>query len=155
MNCSQASVLMLEADPADIRGQGAVELASHLAACDACRTLAEEILREHDALAKAMASTRARRPVEDAIARARFEATRRKRRRLWIAAVPAAAAAGVAGMLLARPSDTPLAHAASSAPADTVPPPLVESSNADGVTIMHTDNPNIVVVWLTKSRNPS
>jgi anti-sigma factor RsiW len=154
VNCREATLQMLEAAPADLRGEDGTDLARHLSECVACRAVAEHMLREHDLLAEALGAIRPRASNEDALRRARFETARRKRRRVWLGAAPALAAAGIAALVIAWPSHSPVATASPGA-ADTAPIPLVEWSNADAVTVMHTDNPNIVVVWLTKSRSPS
>jgi anti-sigma factor RsiW len=155
VNCRHAMIQMLEAAPADLRGEGDAGLAQHLSECPRCRSVAERMLREHDLLAEALSVVRPRAPIDQALGRARLEAQRRKRRRIWLSSVPALAAAGLAALLLAWPSHEPSADGTPVAANDATPTPLVESSNADAVTIMHTDNPNIVVIWLTKSRSPS
>lgn len=155
MNCQHAMIQMLEAAPVDLRGEGDADLARHLSECPRCRTVAERMLREHDLLAEALSVVRPHAPVDQALARARLEVARRRHRRIWLGAIPAAAAASLAALLLAWPSNDHFPGASSVAANDTTPIPLVESSNADAVTVMHTDNPNIVVIWLTKSRSPS
>lgn len=153
MNCRDALLRMLETEPADLRGEGDAALATHLAECPSCHATARQMLEEHDLLTETMAAVRPRRPAEEAVPAARREALRRRRRRRLWGAAPALAAAGIAGLLLAWPWEPAVEPAAAAAEPER--PPLVESSTADGVTIMQTENPNIVVVWLTKARTES
>ncbi|MGD2135018.1 MAG: hypothetical protein PVF27_02610, partial [Gemmatimonadales bacterium] len=62
---------------------------------------------------------------------------------------------GIAGLLIAWPSEPAPEGTSVAGAAEEPAPPLVESSTADGVAIIQTENPNIVVVWLTKSRSES
>jgi predicted anti-sigma-YlaC factor YlaD len=91
---------MLEADPSDLAGSGASALTAHLHSCEKCRRMADRILAAQEALDTSIASAQPRIPVNEALGAAARRAEHEHRRRTWRTAVPVAAAAGVAGLLL-------------------------------------------------------
>ena len=67
MNCSAALEAMLDAEPQELEGLGTTTLAMHLASCDRCRRVADQVLEETHLLAAALtrvsSPARARRTV--------------------------------------------------------------------------------------------
>lgn len=133
MDCARARDGLMEADVAELQGHGGTALAEHLRTCAVCRAKADAILATYTALDASLST----------------EPPRRMPRALrWLAvAVPLAAAAALV-LVLGQPPErfgTPPAAAVTPTPPAA---PLVSAPSARDVTIMHTDDPNIVVVWL-------
>jgi hypothetical protein len=154
--CSEIRDLLLEATPAELRGEGEGTLAAHLRSCEACRRRAELLLRADEALEAALGEGGV--PDVEAILelagqpaseRARPAGFRAKVRSLlpaprhWIPLAAAAALAGV--LLLARNGEPPALPPVARAQAQALP--TVEAASAAGVAIVETDNPNITVLW--------
>ncbi|HSW30534.1 MAG TPA: hypothetical protein VLH75_13695 [Longimicrobiales bacterium] len=152
--CPDIRDLLLEATPAELRGEGEGALPAHLRSCEACRRDAALLLRADDALeatlgeggtpdVEAILELAARPSVGEALprrARARTWATVVGRWR-WVGLAAAAAVAGV--LLVAREGGPPpLAPVARSEV-----PPTVEAASTGGVAILETDNPDITVLW--------
>jgi anti-sigma factor RsiW len=143
MNCRTARTLLLTAEPADLAGRGDTDLSQHLRSCAHCRALATEILEAMGELDHALEVEAAGvQPVRQAIRHAQH---RRTRARLLRRLVPLAAAAGLAGLLLVRrgPPAVPIPLRAPAAIHDvsaTAPP-------GHSLAVLHTDDPNIVVIW--------
>lgn len=137
MDCTLARDAMLEAELEELRGSGDTALADHLRACPPCRATAERILAGYAALDASLAAERPR--------------PRLPRSLRWLEiAVPLAAAAALV-LLVAQPRGTspaPTAPSAASAVPAAPAPPLVSAPGAHDVTVMQTDDPNIVVVWI-------
>lgn len=164
--CSEVRELLLEASPAEIRGEGEGALVEHLRECALCRRRAARLLEAEAALDTALGEAGALdvEAVLDRAAQAPVELTWRERAgsaARWVAGahrlasvrrglsgprrwIPVAAAAAVAALLLVTqgPAPVPLP-----AVARAEAPPLVEASSSDGVAILETDNPNITVLW--------
>lgn len=149
MNCIEARDLLLEADLAELRGEGESELARHLRECARCRAMAREIVQQEGALAEALAAVRPRVSTDTAVAEAtaaRVLPLGPRRKRRWAVAIPAAAAAVLAGILLTSNGTpptvvTPIEEAA--APAV----PVVSAASSETFVVFNTENPDIVVVW--------
>ena len=155
--CSDIRKLLLEATPAELRGEGEGALAEHLRECALCRRRAARLLEAEAALDAALGAGGAL-DVEAVLARAAqaaMELTWRERagsavrslasvRRGWI---PLAAAAVVVTLLLVArsPAPPPLPAVARSEAL-----PLVETTSADAVAIIETDNPNITLLWFSE-----
>lgn len=149
MDCTAARHAMLEAEAEELAGRSGSELSRHVAACDACRAAAAEILAAERGLAEWL---RAAGPTDDAssaLARARATAQRRARRRRVAAGASALAAAALAAVVLIPRGRAPLPPlaVAPAAPGFTVTAPPGRD-----VIVMHTSNPKIVVVWYQPSR---
>ena len=141
MNCAECRERLVEADRADLEGIGDSPLAAHLTDCTGCRAIADRLLEEETRLREALDALQPVRSAEEAVRRAARIARRRRRR--WLGLVPAAAAAGIAALLLSRSDGPTVSDFVERAP----PTPIVESSDQN-VVIYQTDNPDIVVVWL-------
>jgi predicted anti-sigma-YlaC factor YlaD len=146
MNCDTARELLLVADPADLDGRTESELSRHLRDCEACRRAADLVLHALAELEVGLASN----PDTSAVATARraiAEARKRRVRSQWVRrAVPLAAAAGLAALLIVRRSPR--------LPPDTVPPrapihdvTVTAPPGGQSLAVLHTADPNIVVVW--------
>lgn len=144
MNCETAREHMLQADLADLRGEGAGELAQHLRACQTCGERARRILEQTTALA----ATLERAAPRTAAATIRRGGAAWKAPRRWAVAVPLALAASVAVMVLVRnrTGQAPVS-AVTLSPAVAAAPLDVQVRPGRAVTVFQTDNPNIVVIW--------
>jgi len=141
MHCSDCRHLLLEADPGELRRIGSSELVAHLRACETCRRAAHHVLDGEQLLRTALLDLQPNGSAAVA-AQAAIRTSRRRRHRL--VAVPLAAAAGLAALLLLRPEPftpgTPQQFAG--------PPPIVEARSGQDVIVYQTANPDVVVVWL-------
>lgn len=91
LNCETARELMLEAEMAELEGQGDTPLARHIAHCDLCRAHARRLLHGHALLDEGLAAIKPR---------------TRSRSRRWARWTPLPlAAAAVVALLLARRPD--------------------------------------------------
>lgn len=153
MRCEEAIELMLEAELEELAGRGDSALAAHVRSCARCAATAERLLAGQRLLAAALDEVQPRVSADEVIAGARLHrkapsplGSRRLGRRGLAAAVPLAAAAALALLLLrddpAAPEPFPIARFAEHAadPVLTVP----AGSNA---AIFKTSNPKITVVW--------
>lgn len=149
-DCASFRALLLEAEPAELRGEGESPLARHVRACSSCARAAALVLGETARL-DALLSEAPPLDVDALLARAGVKSgraaapPRRFLRRLW---VPAAVAAALAALLLwqavgVRTPPTPI-----TAVAERTTLPLVEPIPGQDVAVMQTDDPDITVVWL-------
>ena len=149
MTCETCYKLLLEAEPAEMRGEGDGELAQHLRACPQCDALARQVLEDLDALSDALAAPEPTVAVSDAVARAAVDARRRRKRRaLWRAVAPALAAASLAGLLVTQRTTRQLGvqrlPVERDAPARV---PDVEAPVGRDYMVLGSDNSNIVIIW--------
>lgn len=146
MDCRAVRDALLEADLAELRGEGESDVSRHLAGCADCRAAATRILQAEGALLRALQAPEPRRPIETVLAAARAEAGRRAmRRRTWRRWTPLAAAAGLGAILWIARREPPLpAPAPDMRPTPTV---TVEAPPGRNVAVLETGNANIVVFW--------
>lgn len=140
MNCSEAREALLEAEPAELRGTGAGELARHLATCPACSAMARVI--QEDLLAMDAALYRLA-----TAARPRRAAARRLRMRWLVAGL--AAAAALSGVLIVRRQSQHL-PGATVAHATPAMPRGVEvdlAASPRQAAVFETADSTITVVW--------
>jgi hypothetical protein len=145
MNCETARHRLLEADLAELRGDG--ELAHHLHTCSACQDRARRILDQTAALRVTLERATPHTDAAQAARRGRITTSAPLRR--WAVAVPLALAAGLTVLLIGRRRE-PAAPASSSPPPTvlaTATPLDVQVPPGRTVTVFQTDNPNIVVIW--------
>lgn len=150
MNCSEALDLLLETGPSELEGQGDSELAQHLGVCPECSAIASRVLEGQRRLGESLSGARPKTPVEQALRLAQVNARRRwRRRRIWQAAIPLAAAAGMAGIIVTHGGrNGALEHVWESNSSqvarglDLVTPP-----GKDVAVFEVEDRPDIVVVW--------
>jgi anti-sigma factor RsiW len=150
VNCSEALDLLLEADLLELEGKGESELASHVRDCIECGAAAGQIREAQRRLGEAVSEARSKTPVEQALRLSQFNARRRlRRRRIWQAAIPLAAAAGMAGIIVAHGGrNGALDHVwESNRPQVDRGLDLVTSPGKDVAVFEMEDRPDIVVVW--------
>jgi predicted anti-sigma-YlaC factor YlaD len=148
MDCAAARALLLEADPAELRGEVDSPLAAHLRACAGCRSAAEAILAgeaELDAALRAIA----RPSVGTRIVPLR-PARGRGRRMMPAAASFAALAAAVVGVMLSRPHTTAPRGATTEQIAQLMfpAPPVARAGAGKSVAVLKTSDPGVTVVWV-------
>jgi len=147
MDCAAARALLLEADPAELRGEGDSPLAAHLRGCADCRAAADAILAgeaELDAALRALAT-----PSADP----RVIPLRPRSRGMRIAPAVgtlAALAATVAAVMLARPhSAAPRGATAEQIARLMFPtPPVARAADGRSVAVLQTSDPGVTVVWV-------
>ena len=161
--CASFREQMLEAEPAELRGEGESPLARHVRDCPTCARAAALLLEEtarldafladappldvEAVLARAGVATRgiATRGVAQQALPLRLGARRLQPRRWW---APLAAAAALAGLLLFRAPDLTRTPSPGAAARELPELPLVEASADQDVAVMPTGNPDITVVWI-------
>lgn len=157
-DCASFRELMLEAEPAELRGEGESPLARHVRNCPACARAAAVLLQETEhvdafladappldvdaVLARAGIAPRRAAP---GTAPGRLGIRRFPTRRVW---VPLAAAAALAGLLLLRGPEPTRVPATDMAAREAPAPPLVEALADQDVAVLPTNDPNITVVWI-------
>jgi hypothetical protein len=141
VNCAIALDLMLEADLSDLQGLGDSALSHHVRECAGCRAAAQRILETERALQLALAAAEPHRSAAAAMARA---ARRRPAPRWLRRALPLAAAAGLAAVMLLRRQPT-LDGVVPRPPA--TPALAVTAPPGRNVAVLQTDNPDVVVYW--------
>jgi hypothetical protein len=148
IGCRTARDLLLEADPAALRGQGDGELAAHLRSCAPCRAAAQAVLAgqaELDAALRTLAAPR--RGTRMIPLRRRMPLVRR----VAAVAVPLAAAAA-AVLLVARPPATtaekPGVQAERIARALFPRQPVAQPRPGQHAAVMTTRDPGVTVVWI-------
>ena len=148
MNCDLAFEHMLEADPVELAGQDDSELAAHVAQCSRCAAVAAEILAGQEALAQGIRQLQAEGSVEDLLPGVRRAAATPRRRWLTRVALPLAAAAALALLIVGDRSTVPPPESTLQI-ADALPRPeqsvrLAPNTNA---IVFKTSNPKITVLW--------
>jgi hypothetical protein len=143
IDCATATDLLLEAEPAELRGEGETALAAHVRECASCRGQAELLLGAQARLAHALDTITALHTTPRSKHR---PATRR-----WLPRVllPVAAAAAAVIVVVSRPgqrADQPLPPLLV-LPARVAEVPVVNASTDRNVAVMRTSDPKITVVW--------
>ena len=156
MTCTATREWILEVDPEELERDATGEHTEHLAECDECRALADEILGADAVLRDALDSVEPALDVEAALVRAReaHEAQVAKPHyRRWRVALPLAAAALGGLLLLNRPTPVsvrtfdPATVRAARALGLAGAGPLVRAESHERVAVLPTENPNITVIW--------
>lgn len=145
MNCKLAFERMLEADPQELNPESATELGSHIAGCERCRAVADEILAGQRLLGDAVNAFGAEGQVDTALRGVRAAARARRRWRMASVALLPLAAAAVLVLFVTvdggRTLQAPIRQAdVPSRPTVTLPP-------ATNAMVLQTENPKISVVW--------
>lgn len=149
--CADVRALLLEAEPAELRGLGSSTAAAHVRDCAACARIASQILEDTAAL-DAWLGAAPDPPIEALLERAgeRAGATPFRRpgpflaRHRWAAL---AAAAVIVAVVLVSRAGAPPGVAGPMTLATAEPPPVVAESPAGTVAVIATDNPDITVLW--------
>jgi hypothetical protein len=133
MNCDEAREAMLVVDPSELRAKGASELATHLAECDACRSLARALAAD--------------------LVRLSFRLRARSRRRaMALVALPIAAVLVAAVTVMTKRAN----HAAVAAlpradrPASVV---SVDVRVGQQATVIKTADPKTTLIWISTGSN--
>ncbi len=155
MDCESARRLLLEADIPDLLAESDSELSRHLRTCAACRRAADLISRAERGLDAWLSAAGSRGDASFALAQAAATARRRAAIRRAGAAGGLAAAAVLAGILLVPRGSAPPAGSAAASPAGGAAGFFVTAPPGRDVVVLHTANPNIVVVWFPPSRRSS
>lgn len=148
MDCPTARDLLLEADPAELRGEGDSPLAAHLRDCAACRARAQAILAGEAELDAALRSLAAARTGTRVIA---LWPRHGLARRVGTIAVPLAAAAAAAGVVLLRPApagEKPGVTTEKIARALFPRQPVVRPGPGRSAMVLQTRDPGVTVVWI-------
>lgn len=147
MDCAAARPLLLEADPAELRGEGDSPLAAHLRGCAGCRARADAILAGEAELAAALRMLAS--PSTDR------KVIPLRPRRGWGRIAPAAAsfaalAAAVAAVMVARPPAAAPPGIAAAEIARLMFPaaPVARAEAGRSVAVLKTSDPGVTVVWV-------
>jgi anti-sigma factor RsiW len=148
VNCELAFERMLEAGPEELGGRLDSELAAHITQCNRCGAVAAEILAGQEALAQGIRRIQSEGKVEELLAGVRRAAATARRRLVTRVALPLAAAAALAMLIIGDRSTVPPSESAVQI-AQTTPRPeqsvrLEPNTNA---ILFKTSNPKITVVW--------
>ena len=147
--CTRSLDALLEADVEELSGIAETELGVHIRGCISCAAAARKVLEGNDALDEVLGSA----PPIDAgavVARARLEALPKAEGRVpspgrwrgW-AALGAAASIGALLVLSERDPSMPGLELAPRAEVHSI----VEAPAGRNVAVIHTDNPDITVLW--------
>jgi hypothetical protein len=139
VNCTEAYDAILEAELAELRGEGEGDLARHLRECAACRATARRVLEALGALDLALEGEDAAVPTART-GRVRLVQTRR------VAAVGLLAAAAAVAILVRRPQ-APERARITARPVASVAVEVDVSTSTRQVAVLSTADPNITVVW--------
>ncbi len=149
IECKAALERLLEADPTELAGHGATELAAHVRGCRRCGAVAARLLEGQKELADALGALGPRVAAENALAAVwRRRGRIARRRNVWRIAAPLAAAAALATLLLLnqRGSGRVL-------PGELVQLPLprieaeVEVASGHNVMVFETRDRSAKVIW--------
>ena len=158
--CVEMHERLLEADPAELLGDGGSTVARHIAGCAACAAAARRILRSQQELADALSQLSARaapvaRVVSVGPGASAESAVRPARgaRRSLLRVMPPLAAAAVLVLFLLQPrvaDELPRLEPVPEPTAYALDMPVVNATAGSDVAVMQTSNPKITVVWFLK-----
>lgn len=160
-DCRSMLPLLLEAEPDELRGRGASDVATHVRACPACAARARRVLEAESALDGYLGAARGKLGVDAVLAAVDVAAPAAAPGAPRSAGSPSslgsgvrvpawgrwgglAAAAAVAALLLLPGREPPALPVVARTEA---PPPLVESAEGRTVAVMATADPDITVLW--------
>jgi anti-sigma factor RsiW len=154
ITCGAARELLLEAEPAELRGQGGSELAVHLQSCAACAARARYIVEQQEVLASTLDGLPSALVAGPGLAAVRTRSGRPIYRR-WQVLVPLALAASVGGLLVVRHRPPGPQTVAPLQVAAVTPRQLdVQVPAGQSVAVFQTANPHIVVIWSYRTGRP-
>lgn len=152
MRCDDVRHRLLRCDPEELAGSSGTPLARHLRACGDCRRLAASLLEGERRLARALDAAAAggdpSRAAERALAA--DDEGDEARRLPWRRWVPLAAAAGLVLAVLLPVRKDPDGELSLLPDAARRPAPegfAVETPEGGPVTVLHTRDPDVTVVW--------
>lgn len=143
---------MLEADPAELVGEGATPLAAHVRECERCRSLGRRLVEEQTRLARALEEARPRGTAAEAVERVLAERASGTRRFRWgVVLVPLSVAAAVAALLLWMPGEEGY-RPAGPPPSGSPPAPARLSVDVPegGAVVFATRDPAVTLVWIDR-----
>lgn len=146
MTCDEARRLILEAEPAELAGEGGSPLAAHLRMCGACARRAAAVLRGQADLDRALGALG---PGLGAGTAERMAVSARRTGRRWLLpAAGLAAAAALVAVALLDIDGPPPEGAAALPPVEDVPTHVeLQLSPERPAMVLATRNPAITVVW--------
>ena len=128
MTCDEVRDAMMTAEPRELRAEGAGPLAAHLAECPACAKQAGILRSVLPRLSKKVSR-------------------RNHRRAAMVVGIPAAAAAVVLGVFIARPDgDGGPVASRTAIPTNVV---SVDVKAGQHATVLKTSDPKVTVVWIS------
>jgi anti-sigma factor RsiW len=142
--------LMLEADVVALEGRDDSGLSVHIRECPRCTSKVQLILSEQQELQQLLQAEHPGTSLDVALARAGTRAvSARRSRRIWQAAIPLAAAAGLTGILLSNGSHPASRDSVWMVPEHSAGVGLdIETPPGKNVAVFEVeDRPDIVVVW--------
>lgn len=163
--CTAMMHMLMEADPAELRGERDSPLTRHVRVCASCAAAAGRILEAQQELSDAISTLTDTSPPAGRAAATRHDPpatpahertvpTRSARaRRLGISGAAASLAAAALVVILLqqrRSDDPPVREPLTEHTAMALAVPVVSVTAGDDVAIMHTANPNLTVVWYLK-----
>jgi len=140
---------MLEVEPQELSIEGNGELAGHLASCERCRALAEQIVAGQLGLARELNMQSPRTCADEAlrIVEDRKSAIRRGNA-VWQIGAPLAAAASITAVLLFGNGGSGLENSILNNSPETLPGLEVQGPPGKDVAVFGVaDRPDVVVVW--------
>ena len=147
INCDAAFERLLEADPAELAGQGDSELAVHVRECARCQTAGAKLLGGQEQLAAALTQMVPHTDVDRALSAARVRRSKAQRRQQFWQWGPVAAAAAIAGvMILQALGGTPMLEG-EIGPVPASIEPLVEAPADQNVMVFETSDQSAKVIW--------
>jgi hypothetical protein len=147
INCDAAFERLLEADPAEIAGQGDSELAVHVRECARCQAVGAKLLGGQEQLAVALTQIVPHTDVDRALSAARARRSKAHRWQQFWQWGPVAAAAAIAGvMILQALGGTPMLEG-EIGPVPAAIEPLVEAPADQNVMVFETSDQSATVIW--------
>ena len=142
--------LILEADVVALEGRDDSGLSAHIRECPRCASKAQLVLAEQQELQQLLRAEHPDTSLDVALTRASTRAvSARRSRRMWQAAIPLAAAAGLTGILLSNGSHPGSLDSVWQVPERNASLGLdIETPPGKNVAVFEVeDRPDIVVVW--------
>ena len=160
--CFVAREELLEANPDELAGVAATDLAEHVRTCPRCGMMARILVEEHARLGAALSVVNPRlspdAAVDQVLGIERFPGaaparpSRRERvRQFFVAALPMAAAAAIAAYFVYGTGTPDPVPAISSVRPTTV---VVTAAPGTGTAVFATRNPRITLVWFGQEITP-
>jgi len=146
-NCNAAFERLLEADPAELAGQGDSEVAVHVRECARCQAVGVKLLFGQEQLAGALTEMVPHTAVDRALSAARVRRAKAHRRQQFWQWGPVAAAAAIAGvMILQALGGAPMLEG-EIGPVPAAIVPLVEAPAGLNVMVFETRDQSAKVIW--------
>ncbi len=138
---------MLEADPAELAGQGDSELAVHLRECARCQVVGTKLLAGQAGLAAALTRMTPPTTVDVALSAARERRTKARRWQQFWRWGPVAAAAAIAGAMVLQALGGAPTLEGEIGPVPAAIEPLVQAPAGQNVMVFETSDRSAKVIW--------